>query len=596
MYQIYSMNRTGNPRWALAAAALLLLIAVALAALLIQHKRRSQIVALETSIQHYPAGGLSIRLPKDWKHIETDLDPGYVVGVRSIDSNEALLVFRGIPKSLGVPSIEGREALRQGLGTEFEEVESSPGQIGPLPGWTCLYTLSSRSNEHQSVYYLGRSAVAPDGQILGIMLAIPRKPRQADRQLLDDLSNHLTLLDHAVADEPQKIMTETGITFDPPDDAQLFVPSDEPSITPSLLRMTGGAGLSRWYLDAARVPLIGDRAVSQLVEDYTLSTLQKISLDEPIQTSTIGNRTMAQTSWALASENGPGVSLFCAQIDEDTALMLIGRHEADGKKKLHRIAESIVADASVKPYKTILDVAEAQTVARDWLRELSSETLSTKWNQLLNRTETYALRAPTLPLFGEVCTYQRSRHGDGLACWEIEVTKVPLSPMSTAQYNIQEKWSISDSGMGHQQWYQQKIQGQPLVVYTEDRSVGENQVVCKLQLGDAPPGQRQMDIDATYGCEPILLQAGAKVALDPQAKPAIFTATEMFIPQPTYWIMTPLGEQQLPNPQSKQLARAVRLVQDYNPSPIILYYDEAETLLAIAFDHRYWKERTGPQQ
>ena len=49
--------------------------------------------------------------------------------------------------------------------------------------------------------------------------------------------------------------------------------------------------------------------------------------------------------------------------------------------------------------------------------------------------------------------------------------------------------------------------------------------------------------------------------------------------------MTPLGKKKLPNPESERVARAVRLVRDYDPSPITLYYDEMDTLLAVAFDN-----------
>lgn len=593
MYEIYSMIRPGHPRWALAASALLFLIALVVAAALIKHKTRTQIVPLENESRDYPAGRLRVRLPKSWQRIENDLDPGYVVGVCPSESaGELTLVFRGIPRPLGVPSIEGLEALRQGLGITTEEIESQHGQIGPLPGWTALFASTTAIAGQRRVHYLGRSAIAPDGQVLGIILMLPRKPRQADRQLLDDLSRYLTLLDLTVADKPRVIMGDAGIIFEPPADARFLVASDNLHHSLPRLRMVGGKGLSCWYLDVSRVPLIGSRTVSQLVEHYGLSFLQQASLPTPIETTTIDNREVAQASWEISSATGPSIMVWCARTDEHTGLLLIGRHETEAKRRLHSIGESIIAGASVDTYDTLLDIAESQDTARRCLRELSDETLSSKWMHVPDHTETYASHAPTLPMKSEVRTYQTSRDSDGLQWWEIEVTNVPLSPAVSLRAYVREKWSISDAGTGHREWYQKEVKGQKHMVYTEVRSPGKDQVLCELKLADDEPFEWQVDVDDTYNCEPVLLLAGAKVARDPLAASAIFTTTEAFIQRPSYWIMTPLGKQKLPNPESNQHGRAVRLIQDYDPSPITLYYNDTDTLQAVAFDNIFWQERT----
>lgn len=586
------MIRPGHPRWALAASALLLLIALATASVLIQHKSRTQIVPLEEESQTYPAGGLSIRLPKHWQKIEHDLDPGFVVGASpSKSASELTLVFRGIPKPLGIPSVDGLDALRQGLGIAAEAIESKPGRIGTLPGWTALFASPTIIAGQRRVHYLGRSAIAPDGQVLGVILMVPREPRLADRQLLDDLSRHLTLLDPTVAEEPQAIMDDARITFEPPADTRFFVRTDRPDPALPQLRMTGGEGLHCWFLDVTRVPLIGARTVSQLVEHYVLSALQQTSLPNPIQTSTIGNRQVAQVSIALPPAANPSMTVWCAQTDERTGLLLVGRHEPEGKSELQRVSETLIADASVASYETIVDIAQAQKTARRWLRELSDETLSSQWTHIPGLTETYSLQAPTLPLKGEVRSYQTSHDSQGRQWWEIEVTNVPLRSAISLPY-VQEKWSISDTGTGHRQWYQKEMKGHTQMVYNEDRPLGQNQVRCQLELADNQPIEWQIDVDDTFNCEPVLLQAGVKVAHDPQARTAIFSTTEACIQQPVHWIMTPLGKQKLPDPESDQSGWAVRLIRDFDPSPITLYYDDEDTLLAIALeDGILWQER-----
>jgi len=227
---------------------------------------------------------------------------------------------------------------------------------------------------------------------------------------------------------------------------------------------------------------------------------------------------------------------------------------------------------------------------------LEGETLSSKWTHLPNRTETFFWHAPTLPIKGEVRTYRPSRDGDGHPWWEIVVTNVPLSDVVRLQSYIQEKWSIADSATGHQEWYQKKVNGQTRFVYTETLPPGGDEVACALKQADDKPIEWQVRVDDTYGCEPVLLLAGAKVARDPQARAAIFSTTDTFIQRPSYWTMTPLGERKLPNPESQRLAPAVCLIQDHDPTPMTLYYDEADTLLAVAFDNIYWIERTEPSK
>ena len=49
------------------------------------------------------------------------------------------------------------------------------------------------------------------------------------------------------------------------------------------------------------------------------------------------------------------------------------------------------------------------------------------------------------------------------------------------------------------------------MVYTEVHPPGRNEVSCKLKMADDEPFEWQVGVDDTYGCEPVLLLAGAKV-------------------------------------------------------------------------------------
>ena len=117
MYQVYSQQQPGRPRWALVACALLLLLAVAAAAALIESRNRRRHVELGET-RAYPAAGLSARVPKGWEGIpQEDWPPGVVAGFAepglTSGLGRRLFLFRGPPDPTGLPSTHAATAVIQ---------------------------------------------------------------------------------------------------------------------------------------------------------------------------------------------------------------------------------------------------------------------------------------------------------------------------------------------------------------------------------------------------------------------------------------------------------------------------------------------------
>jgi hypothetical protein len=55
--------------------------------------------------------------------------------------------------------------------------------------------------------------------------------------------------------------------------------------------------------------------------------------------------------------------------------------------------------------------------------------------------------------------------------------------------------------------------------------------------------------------------------------------------------MIPLGDRALPEAEDGQTARAVCLVRDFDPWPIVFYYDQTDNVVATSFDGVFWQQR-----
>ncbi len=598
MYQVYSLQCPGRPRWALVACALLLLLTVGMAAALIQRRTRAREIALGRSAA-YPAGGLRACLPLGWTPIEADeLPVGGVAGVERPPAGgpaSRLFLFRGIPRVLGLPSSECLSAvvqIAQSLsgGVPVGAQPRGPARVGSLPGWTVATgtSVGAALLGAKWRYCLGRAAIGPGGEIVGLILHLPRPPRRDDEYLLDEVSQRMDLISASLADDPRALMMAAGITFEPPPEAR-FVANANKSLP--RIRMMGGQGLTCWFLDVHRVPLIGERSPAALVEDHVLAVLQDARLPGPIETTEIGKRQVARIHFSVPLSPDPSVYVLAARTDDHTGLLLVGRHEVDAAPILLNLCRSIVASASVAPYGELIDITRAQETARKWLSQIADEGLARAWGPLDGGELVYTIRSPAIALGREVRTY-RKRPEHGTDWWSI-VSKWEFAFPQGVSRDSAEKWLIRDDGAKHAGSFQRNVGGQPETTYAEQRLDRIEQVDRELHVvsgGEVISRDGGVSVDDTFACEPVLIRAGAHVARDPQRSPAVFSITETYTRTTSYWLLVPIGPAELPGPRSGESAPAVLLQRDYDPSPIILYYDQADRPLAVRFGNGQWSE------
>src|SRR5262245_50442765 len=103
MYQVYSQQRAGHPRWTLGASAALLLLTVLLAAAVTRYKAHVLQVPLDKE-RVFARGQLRCALPSGWKLEAQDNLPrgiGIVLDAQELEEGEPgsrrLLIFRDLP-------------------------------------------------------------------------------------------------------------------------------------------------------------------------------------------------------------------------------------------------------------------------------------------------------------------------------------------------------------------------------------------------------------------------------------------------------------------------------------------------------------------
>jgi len=347
MYQLHSLQRPGRPRWALAASALLLLLTVGLAAALIARRDRLDDVELGES-RVLPAGGVKVRLPDGWEPLPQKEWPiGGIAGVaepqRGRRPGRRLFLFRRITGPLGLPSVEGASAVVQAAqsltpAVPLEHKPRTPGRIGTLPGWT-VATGPAIPLASVRPFGLGRAALGPGGELVGLILHLAQPPGTGDERLLNKISRHMDLIGGSFAADPQAVMIAAGIRFKPPEDAR-FTANADPSLP--RVRMTGGQGWSCWFLEVRRVPLVASRTPESLVEDYALSVLRQPDLPRPVQTTQLAGAQVAYLSLSVPPRSAPSLCVLCAKMGEQ-ALLMIGRHEREAGRALQDVCQSILA-------------------------------------------------------------------------------------------------------------------------------------------------------------------------------------------------------------------------------------------------------------
>lgn len=196
MYQVYTQQRPGKPRWALGSGAILLLITVGMAYALIEYKAAG---TFELS-----RSGVTILLPAGWQELRDNLPTGTLLAAAHPDKEEGRAVFVfGAPIDRNNGRAVARFALRYGQ-TVLTEAAPSSGEFSemPLPASkddtlagqpARTFILSLLSRDDDPTHCMVRVAVMPDQRLLGVALLGRGWPGPADLRLLDRICDKVKL-------------------------------------------------------------------------------------------------------------------------------------------------------------------------------------------------------------------------------------------------------------------------------------------------------------------------------------------------------------------------------------------------------------------
>src|SRR5690554_3506566 len=119
MYQVYTQQRPGRPRWALAASATLLLLTVGLASALIQYKTGGDTIILKP----FSTPRFQGKLPAGWKELGGDVPGGTDVALVEPSAPEGsgrqLFIFARLVPPVAAPPERIAAAVARDYATEL---------------------------------------------------------------------------------------------------------------------------------------------------------------------------------------------------------------------------------------------------------------------------------------------------------------------------------------------------------------------------------------------------------------------------------------------------------------------------------------------
>ncbi len=590
MYQVYSQQRPGRPHWALASSAVLLLLTVLLAAALIHYKAQASLVPLAKP-QVLEEAGLRVALPEGWTPFKRDRIPEQVViCLREPDREGRLprliMILRAPGNDLAIPSYDARAAatsfVRRICPGRAEPV--AYGRVGSFPGFTVKIDSPPRGDQLPAGC-LCRVAVAPDGQLWGAAIMVTGAIDGADERLLDSVCAQLEPVDAKSSSDGTQAMTQAGIRFAPPGGVSFVAASPD---DPPGLSMHGGSAENAWFLNVFRIALAPDRECAALVADTAMSLTQTTELQGEVPSETLNGRAVAGYGSRLMHGEPGALSIWCARTGPVTGLVLIGRGEAGAAAGLDQLCRAIVAEAEVEAIMTEEEFAAARRRGQEIL---ASSGLDAPWSRLGKRPQVYLEKYPP----GVITLREETLYRQLDDQWQIDTSADLISDGMEGEL-YRETWTLTPDGGEHTMRRRRLLRGLPAVDYAEHHARDTGYLERSLRVGRAPRRDQKLNIDKGFACEPLLLLAAADAAFDDQARPASCTTTETYPASLVHWMLTPLGERNLP--EGAVPARAVRVQQDHLPASVIVYYGEHKEMLAISWDSGRYRilESAGPDR
>lgn len=594
MYEVYSAQRPGRPRRSLLAAIILLLLAVGAAEILILYRERAALVQLGPRNQ-YPEGQLSVCLPAGWRPVDRAVWPtGAIVGVEKEGTDgrqKRFFVFRGPPSHNGLAVSAGfRElvAVSRELGADVLFADRpAPASVGAFPGVTAVMGKRAGSGGVQSPFCLGRAAVGPGGELVGVVLQADEPPRRADETLVEQVAQSMELPGISLNADAQDSMAAAGISFETPGGVRFIGPVD-PEV-PRLRLMSDQAGRA-WYLDVYRVPLIGRRKVADLVEDRAMSIVQEVRLREPVESFDAAGREAARVHLAIVSGQEPTVHLLAVKTDEHTALLMVGRFKAEAGGEVRKACESIAATARVNSYDELVDLGSAAETARMMIQDCRKAGISSLVGRHERKRRRFEVKAPGISLGSWAESCRRSSEQNDLP-WELTGRWVYQPKwLGHDRLVVSEGWRLAENGVRYN-YALERTDGGRITIQQTEESDAEGRRATRIVNTSEGSRTENIELDETFACGPLLTEVCARIANGADPKPLIVSIIETFTAGAAYCVVKPIGRTSLPGSSLRSAASTVRLMVDYDPEPVLMFFDDDGELLAVSFDGRQWRER-----
>jgi hypothetical protein len=603
MALVYSQQRAGKPRLAILGALVLLGLTVALAYAVMVHKGHLYSVSLGPE-KAYPAGRIRAKLPAGWEKVDEEgLPAGTLAAVTSSPdhyADQTLYLFRGIsidypPRKRSLIAL-GRFARELFPDQELHVEEITPSRFGPYPAWSALLWFTPKVTEDYfdafpQDFLMGCVLNLPNGETVALALRSDDLPRRRDEILLEQVIENVRIAGMNVADDPRRAQDQAGMRFSLPPGSRVIAPPDD--VMPQL-RVMVGHGKQYWDATITCVPLVGDRTPEAIVTDILLEKTLKVEPPEDVAFLDTPRRRVAHAGIpGFTDEQSVVQHCYCARVDAETALLIVAGGEDDAIESMTRECSRIAAEAEVDDISTWIDVTDARERARKWLRRVELEGLDTYLADIASTGSVFTSYDPGKIFRGLLSySYRISEQDD--RWWEV-LFQLDLSYDTDTHIRHQQASQIRNDGRAHRE--NLHITGKEIdVVYTEHHA-REGDLERTLVIEGEGEFEESFRPSDSFVNTTLLEHLYREIALEEQAGPAIFTSTSELARGEHAWIVHPLGRRAVPWLRSEGQAveaRAVRVLQDYDPEYFDAYYDGDGRWLGVMFSDGHWFEEGRP--
>ena len=402
---------------------------------------------------------------------------------------------------------------------------------------------------------------------------------------LGDICESVEFYEEVPTSDVEAEFRRAGFSFDAPGDAVCTVHED---IWLPRVLLAGGAAYDAWFLDVHLVRLYGDRTAEQLIADLGAIQLHRPDAgDEVTVTSLASDRALYALPLNWSARERPRQFLWSAPVSPGLAVMMMGRAERDAVGYLSEIATGVALSVKVDMIPTTGELDAELDAGQALLDSLYGGELERLWGSRVGVAHEFQIESEAHRLGSERITYQKESDPAG---WTVRDVW-DRSPGGQL-LKIAEAWQVTSDGTSMVRSFKMELPGglkgfQLLEDYHERWSDGEpmQRNMAYLRLDDKVMVQFQDEVEVVqpFASEPVLLEAAALMSQFEEGASAALSTTDRYIDHAVYWRFVAMGMQPMPGEPDGVEALCVRVRKDFDPAPVYLFYDEAETLVQISY-------------